>query len=122
LAVQVGQASLRDVEIQYRRVMADLSAATAAHQWQSVATYRAELSALCAPSGLTQAIEPCNADSDPYFGGGRPLLDTIGATPTDTRDYLGGGRPLLDSIGAAPTDPRTYSGGGRPSLDSLGAN
>jgi pimeloyl-ACP methyl ester carboxylesterase len=56
---RLGAAVIARTDAEYQRVLADLRAADAAHDAKARAAFRAELKAICSPTSLTSALEPC---------------------------------------------------------------
>lgn len=57
---RLGEGAIARADARYRQVLADLHAAESAHDAMARAAFRAELKALCSPTSLTSAIEPCD--------------------------------------------------------------
>ena len=55
----LGEAVIERADAAYRQVLVNLRAADAAHDLKARAAFRAQLRALCAPTSVTGAIEPC---------------------------------------------------------------
>lgn len=57
---QLGDAAIERADAAYRQILADLQASDARHDAKARAAFRGQLRALCDPTSVTGAIEPCD--------------------------------------------------------------